>query len=115
MRTCMLERNWRRVRVLMHGRASWLWQPGWQMAHLLGDVRGQLGRKRVFLQAPCEARRGTVRRACLNYRLQPSFAQGPIDESGRNPLPYCIEYTPDAEEHLRALTARQQRTVLDTV
>jgi mRNA-degrading endonuclease RelE of RelBE toxin-antitoxin system len=30
-------------------------------------------------------------------------------------LPYSIEYSPDAEGHLRALTARQQRDVLDTV
>ena len=30
-------------------------------------------------------------------------------------MPYRIEYSPDAEERLRALTARQQRTVLDTV
>jgi len=30
-------------------------------------------------------------------------------------LPYRIEYSPDAEEHLRALTIRQQRTILDTV
>ncbi len=30
-------------------------------------------------------------------------------------MPHRIEYSPDAEEHLRALTARQQRIVLDTV
>jgi mRNA-degrading endonuclease RelE of RelBE toxin-antitoxin system len=30
-------------------------------------------------------------------------------------LRYRIEYSPDAEEHLRALTIRQQRIVLDTV
>ena len=30
-------------------------------------------------------------------------------------LPYRIEYSPDAEDHLRALTARQQTIVLDTV
>jgi len=30
-------------------------------------------------------------------------------------LPYLIEYSPDAEEHLRALTRRQQRIVLDAV
>jgi mRNA-degrading endonuclease RelE of RelBE toxin-antitoxin system len=30
-------------------------------------------------------------------------------------LPYRIEYSPDAEDHLRGLTARQQRIVLDTV
>jgi mRNA-degrading endonuclease RelE of RelBE toxin-antitoxin system len=30
-------------------------------------------------------------------------------------LPYRIEYSPDAEDHLRALTARQRKTVLDTV
>lgn len=30
-------------------------------------------------------------------------------------LPYRIEYSPDAEEHLRVLTARQQRIVLDAV
>lgn len=28
---------------------------------------------------------------------------------------YVIEYSPEAEEHLRWLTTRQQRTVLDTV
>jgi len=28
---------------------------------------------------------------------------------------YHIEYSPEAEDHLRALTARQQATVLDTV
>jgi mRNA-degrading endonuclease RelE of RelBE toxin-antitoxin system len=33
----------------------------------------------------------------------------------QKPLPYRIEYSPDAEAHLRALTGRQQRTVLDTV
>ena len=31
------------------------------------------------------------------------------------PLPYQIEYSPDAENHLRALTARQQSIVLDKV
>jgi len=30
-------------------------------------------------------------------------------------LPYRVEYSPDAENHLRALTARQQRVVLDAV
>lgn len=30
-------------------------------------------------------------------------------------MPYRIEYSPDAEDHLRALTARQRKTVLDTV
>jgi mRNA-degrading endonuclease RelE of RelBE toxin-antitoxin system len=30
-------------------------------------------------------------------------------------LPYSIEYSPDAEDHLRFLTARQQAIVLDTV
>jgi mRNA-degrading endonuclease RelE of RelBE toxin-antitoxin system len=30
-------------------------------------------------------------------------------------LPYRIEYSPDAEDHLRTLTARQQAMVLDTV
>lgn len=30
-------------------------------------------------------------------------------------MPYRIEYSPDAEGHLRALTARQQAVVLDTV
>ena len=30
-------------------------------------------------------------------------------------LPYRIEYSPDAEEHMRFLTARQRATVLDTV
>ena len=30
-------------------------------------------------------------------------------------MAYHIEYSPDAEDHLRALTARQQAFVLDTV
>ena len=30
-------------------------------------------------------------------------------------LPYEIEYSPDAEEHLRTLTARQRAIILDTV
>lgn len=30
-------------------------------------------------------------------------------------MPYRIEYSPDAEDQLRALTARQQAIVLDTV
>jgi mRNA-degrading endonuclease RelE of RelBE toxin-antitoxin system len=30
-------------------------------------------------------------------------------------MPYRIDYSPDAEDHLRALTARQQSTVLDAV
>jgi len=30
-------------------------------------------------------------------------------------LPYRIEYSPEAEDHLRALTARQQAIVLDGV
>jgi mRNA-degrading endonuclease RelE of RelBE toxin-antitoxin system len=30
-------------------------------------------------------------------------------------LPYLIEYSPDAEQHLRFLTARQRTVVLDTV
>jgi len=30
-------------------------------------------------------------------------------------LPYRIEYSPEAEDHLRTLTARQQAIVLDTV
>jgi mRNA-degrading endonuclease RelE of RelBE toxin-antitoxin system len=30
-------------------------------------------------------------------------------------LAYVIEYSPEAEDHLRWLTTRQQRTVLDTV
>ena len=30
-------------------------------------------------------------------------------------MPYRIDYSPEAEDHLRALTARQQETVLDTV
>jgi mRNA-degrading endonuclease RelE of RelBE toxin-antitoxin system len=30
-------------------------------------------------------------------------------------MSYTIEYSPEAEEHLRWLTTRQQRTVLDTV
>jgi mRNA-degrading endonuclease RelE of RelBE toxin-antitoxin system len=30
-------------------------------------------------------------------------------------LAYTIEYSPEAEEHLRRLTARQRKTVLDTV
>jgi len=30
-------------------------------------------------------------------------------------LAYIIQYSPEAEDHLRGLTARQQRIVLDTV
>lgn len=30
-------------------------------------------------------------------------------------MPYRIEYSPDAEDHLRTLTARQQVIVMDTV
>jgi mRNA-degrading endonuclease RelE of RelBE toxin-antitoxin system len=30
-------------------------------------------------------------------------------------MPYRIEYSPAAEEHLRGLTARQQSLILDTV
>jgi mRNA-degrading endonuclease RelE of RelBE toxin-antitoxin system len=30
-------------------------------------------------------------------------------------LPYIIEYSPDAEEHLQGLTAGQRKIVLDTV
>lgn len=30
-------------------------------------------------------------------------------------MPYRIEYSPDAEDHLRRLTARQRTTVLDSV
>ena len=30
-------------------------------------------------------------------------------------MPYHIEYSPEAEDHLRALTARQQAIVLDAV
>lgn len=30
-------------------------------------------------------------------------------------MPYSIEYSPDAEDHLHFLTARQQAIVLDTV
>jgi prevent-host-death family protein len=30
-------------------------------------------------------------------------------------LPYIIEYSPEAEEHLQRLTARQQKIVLDTI
>ena len=30
-------------------------------------------------------------------------------------MPYRIEYSPDAVEHLRALPARQQRLVVDTI
>lgn len=30
-------------------------------------------------------------------------------------MPFLVEYSPDAEDHLRALTARQQRMVLDAV
>jgi mRNA-degrading endonuclease RelE of RelBE toxin-antitoxin system len=36
-------------------------------------------------------------------------------EQRRRPLPYRIDYSPDAEGHLRALTARQQRIVIDSV
>ena len=35
--------------------------------------------------------------------------------SGATALPYRIEYSPDVEDHLRALTARQQTIILDTV
>ena len=30
-------------------------------------------------------------------------------------MPYIIEYSPEAEEHLQRLTARQRKAVLDTV
>lgn len=30
-------------------------------------------------------------------------------------MPYAIEYSPDAEDHLGALTTRQQTIVMDTV
>lgn len=30
-------------------------------------------------------------------------------------MPYRVEYSPEAEDHLRALTARQRTTVFDTV
>ncbi len=30
-------------------------------------------------------------------------------------MPYRIEYSPEAEEHLRVLTVRQQRTILNMV
>lgn len=30
-------------------------------------------------------------------------------------MPYRIEYSPEAEDHLRMLTARQQMAILDTV
>ncbi len=30
-------------------------------------------------------------------------------------MPYRIEYSPDTEDHLRTLTVRQQRIILDTV
>ncbi len=30
-------------------------------------------------------------------------------------MPYRIDYSPEAEDHLRELTARQQETVLDAV
>ena len=30
-------------------------------------------------------------------------------------MPYEIEYSPEAEEHLRALTARQRKIILDEV
>lgn len=32
-----------------------------------------------------------------------------------SPLSYLVEFSPDAEEHLRALTVRQQRLVLDNI
>jgi mRNA-degrading endonuclease RelE of RelBE toxin-antitoxin system len=38
-----------------------------------------------------------------------------VPPAGVAELPYRIEYSPDAEEHLRALTARQRTTVLDAV
>lgn len=34
---------------------------------------------------------------------------------GIRQLPYHIEYSPDAEDHLRTLTARQRAVVLDSV
>ena len=36
-------------------------------------------------------------------------------QKGCELLPYRIEYSPDAEGHLRILTTRQQRVVLDEV
>jgi hypothetical protein len=36
-------------------------------------------------------------------------------QSGAAALPYRIEYSPDAEDHLRLLTARQQAIILDAV
>ena len=36
-------------------------------------------------------------------------------KKGLSELPYRIEYSPEAEEHLRLLTARQRATVLDGV
>jgi mRNA-degrading endonuclease RelE of RelBE toxin-antitoxin system len=39
----------------------------------------------------------------------------PGGEGRSRSLPYHIEYSPDAENHLRALTAMQQRIVLDAV
>ncbi|MBI2358003.1 MAG: type II toxin-antitoxin system RelE/ParE family toxin [Deltaproteobacteria bacterium] len=30
-------------------------------------------------------------------------------------MPYIIEYSPESEDHLQGLTARQRKTVLDTV
>ncbi len=30
-------------------------------------------------------------------------------------MPYIIEYSPEAEDHLRLLTTRQQRVVIETV
>jgi len=30
-------------------------------------------------------------------------------------LPYIIEYSPEAEDHLRRLTARQRKIIVDTV
>ena len=37
------------------------------------------------------------------------------EQKGHPSLQYRIEYSPESEKHLRALTARQRRTVLDTV
>ena len=34
---------------------------------------------------------------------------------GDGPVSYRIEYSPDVEDHLRALTTRQQRIVIDAV
>jgi len=55
-----------------------------------------------------------VGRGGVLWRYLPR-AENPQRLNGESTLPYQIEYSPDAEDHLRGLTARQQAIVLDTV